>query len=150
MFLLKHWGHILMSVMAVLVIKTIVVAIGLHALGFSRKASVLGGLSLAQISEISLFLMAHAHEYHLISRHLYLMVVATTVVLLVLTPLSIHAFSGIDRAEYKVQYHGSALSTWFYSLFHQPKQQQQHHHHHQSGGASYDPKNDKNKYGQTV
>ena len=92
-----------MSVAMVMLVKMTVVGVGLQTLGFSRKAAVLGGLSLAQVSEVSLFLMARAHEYHLISRYLYLMVVATTVVLLVLTPLSIHAFNGVDRSTYKLR-----------------------------------------------
>jgi predicted Kef-type K+ transport protein len=80
---MNHLGKIIMCVIAVMAIKIAVVSLGLQTLGFSVRASILGGLSLAQISEISLFLVARAHEYHLISRHTYLMVVATTVVLLV-------------------------------------------------------------------
>lgn len=141
MFLIKHGGHIFMAVVFVIVIKVVVVAIGLQAMGFSKKASFLGGLSLAHISEISLFLMAHAHEYQLISRHQYLMMVATTVMLLVLTPLSIHAFIGIDRSEYKIKGNDTVLSKVFNSFFQQPSY---HLHHHDSGSFS------RSKLGQIV
>lgn len=116
LFLAHHAPYILLSVMVVLAIKIAVVSLGMRALGFSTKASVLGGLSLAQISELSLFLVARAQEYQLISRHVYLMVVATTIVLLVLTPLSAHAFRGIDRSEYRTMVSKSAFSKWWNSI----------------------------------
>lgn len=100
--MVNHAGLILICVFVVMSIKVSMVALGMRTLGFSRKAAILGGLSLAQISELSLFLVARAHEYRLISRKVYLLVVATTIVLLVLTPLSSHAFRGMDRSEYKV------------------------------------------------
>jgi predicted Kef-type K+ transport protein len=101
--------------MLVLAIKVAAVAIGMRALGFSSKAALLGGLSLGQISELSLFLVARAQEYRLISRHVYLIVVATTVVLLVLTPLSVHAFRGVKQSEYMalVPSHKTAFSRWW-------------------------------------
>lgn len=102
LFLLHHAGLILGCVLAVLLIKITAVSVGMRSLGFSRKASLLGGLSLAQISELSLFLVARAHEYRLISRRTYLLVVATTVVLLMLTPISAGAFRHLDRAEYRL------------------------------------------------
>lgn len=97
---MNHAGLILGCVLVVLVIKVFAVAAGMRSLGFSRKAALLGGLSLAQISELSLFLVARAHEYRLITRRTYLIVVATTVVLLMLTPISAHLFRHLDRAEY--------------------------------------------------
>jgi predicted Kef-type K+ transport protein len=115
-FLANHAGDIIVCVLVVLVIKIAVVSLGMRALGFSTRASVLGGLSLAQISELSLFLVARAQEYRLISRHVYLMVVATTIVLLVLTPLSAHAFRGIDRSEYRAVVARSAFSKWWNSI----------------------------------
>ena len=113
MFIVNHAGQIALCVVLVLLIKTAVVALGMQALGFSLHASLLGGLSLAQISEVSLFLIARAHEFSLISRHVYLIVVATTIVLLVLTPLSSHAFRGIDRSKYKLATSQSPLSRWW-------------------------------------
>ena len=115
-FLANHAGWILFCVVLVLAIKITAVSLGMRALGFSFKASLLGGLSMAQISELSLFLVARAQEYRLISRHVYLMVVATTIVLLVLTPLSSHAFRGVDRSEYKAVVSRSAFSRWWHSV----------------------------------
>lgn len=110
-FLVNHIGNLLFWVITVLLIKIMIITIVMSSLGFSLRASFLSGLSLAQISEMSLFLVARAHEYRLISRHSYLLVVATTVVLLALTPLSMHAFKGIDRSEYKVS---NTSSRWLH------------------------------------
>jgi Kef-type K+ transport system membrane component KefB len=112
LFLIHHAGTIVLCVAAVLLIKIVTVSIGMRALGYSVKASLLGALSMAHISELSLFLVSRAQEYKLISRHVYLMVVATTVVLLILTPFSSHAFKGVDRSEYKVGVHKSPFARW--------------------------------------
>lgn len=101
--------------LVVLAIKITIVSLGMRSLGYSVKASLLGGLSLGQISELSLFLVARAHEYRLISRRTYLMVVATTIVLLVLTPLTSHAFRNVERSEYKAvtALHKSPFVQWW-------------------------------------
>ena len=112
LFLVHHAGTIVLCVAAVLLIKIVTVSVGMRALGYSIKASLLGALSMAHISELSLFLVSRAQEHKLISRHVYLMVVATTVVLLILTPFSSHAFKGVDRSEYKVGVHKSPFARW--------------------------------------
>ena len=112
-FLAHHAATIVLCVVVVLAIKILAVTLGMRALGYSTKASFLGALSMAHISELSLFLVSRAQEYKLISRHVYLVVVATTVVLLMLTPLSSHAFKGVDRSEFKVQALKSPFAQWW-------------------------------------
>eukprot|EP00624_Nannochloropsis_granulata_P001432 evm.model.NODE_1713_length_9031_cov_19.234304.3 len=110
LFLLHHMGTIVLCVTAVLLIKILTVSIGMRVLGYSLKASLLGALYMAHISELSLFLVSRAQEYKLISRHVYLMVVATTIILLILTPFASHAFKGVDRNEYKKGVHKSIFA----------------------------------------
>ncbi|GAB5030895.1 sodium hydrogen exchanger [Nannochloropsis oceanica] len=110
LFLVHHMGTIVLCVTAVLLIKIATVSIGMRVLDYSLKASLLGALSMAHISELSLFLVSRAQEYKLISRHVYLMVVATTIILLILTPFASHAFKGVDRNEYKKGIHKSIFA----------------------------------------
>lgn len=112
-FLAHHAGTILLCVAVMIVIKVASVSLGMRSLGYSLKASVLGALSMAQISELSLFLVSRAQEYKLISRQVYLMVVATTVVLLMLTPFSSHALKHLERVESKVGVNKSSNACWF-------------------------------------
>jgi hypothetical protein len=112
-FLAHHAGTILLCVAVMIVIKVASVSLGMRSLGYSLKASVLGALSMAQISELSLFLVSRAQEYKLISRQVYLMVVATTVVLLMLTPFSSHALKHLERVESKVGVNKSSNARWF-------------------------------------
>ena len=95
-----HVGAISAHVACVFGLKLGVVGLTMRALGFSWSAALAAGATLAQISEVSLFMVARAQQLGLLSRGAYLMVLATTVVLLAFGPLAVHAARWIDRKDF--------------------------------------------------
>ncbi|XP_021893298.1 K(+) efflux antiporter 4 [Carica papaya] len=86
-FLWNHVDILLAAVLLVIVIKTIVVAIVVKAFGYSNKTSLLVGMSLAQIGEFAFVLLSRASNLHLVEGKLYLLLLGTTALSLVTTPL---------------------------------------------------------------
>ncbi|KAL5572499.1 hypothetical protein UlMin_022096 [Ulmus minor] len=86
-FLWNHVDILLAAVILVIIIKTIVVAIVVKGFGYNNKTSLLVGMSLAQIGEFSFVLLSRASNLHLVEGKLYLLLLGTTALSLVTTPL---------------------------------------------------------------
>ncbi|GMY17434.1 K(+) efflux antiporter 5 [Fagus crenata] len=86
-FLWSHVDILLASVILVVVIKTAVVAIVTKAFGYSIRISFTVGVLLAQIGEFSFVLLSRASNLHLIEGKMYLLLLGTTALSLVTTPL---------------------------------------------------------------
>ncbi|XP_038986310.1 K(+) efflux antiporter 6-like isoform X3 [Phoenix dactylifera] len=98
-FLWNHVDILLAAVILVIIIKTIVVTAVVRGFGYSNKISVLVGMSLAQIGEFSFVLLSRASNLHLVEvitsifnsflvkGKLYLLLLGTTALSLVTTPL---------------------------------------------------------------
>ncbi|KAG0492157.1 hypothetical protein HPP92_005555 [Vanilla planifolia] len=86
-FLWNHVDILLASVILVIIIKTVVVTIVVKGFGYSNKTSLLVGMSLAQIGEFAFVLLSRASNLHLVEGKLYLLLLGTTALSLVTTPL---------------------------------------------------------------
>ncbi|XP_014753157.1 K(+) efflux antiporter 6 isoform X2 [Brachypodium distachyon] len=86
-FLWNHVDILLAAVILVITIKTFIVAIVVKGFGYSNKTSLLVGMSLAQIGEFAFVLLSRASSIHLIEGKLYLLLLGTTALSLVTTPL---------------------------------------------------------------
>ncbi|CAL9163370.1 unnamed protein product [Musa hybrid cultivar] len=86
-FLWNHVDILLASVILVVIVKTVVVTIVVKAFGYSIRTAFLVGLSLAQIGEFAFVLLSRASNLHLIEGKMYLLLLGTTALSLVTTPL---------------------------------------------------------------
>ncbi|GLT79064.1 hypothetical protein SLA2020_505720 [Shorea laevis] len=86
-FLWNHVDILLAAVLLVIVIKTMVVATVVKGFGYNQKTSLLVGMSLAQIGEFAFVLLSRASNLHLVEGKLYLLLLGTTALSLVTTPL---------------------------------------------------------------
>jgi len=91
LYLLGHFWQILAWCLVVIAVKFTTGFVAMRRLGFTSIASYTAGFSLGQVSEVSLFFMAKSQHLGLVSRHTYLMAVATTVILMGLSPFTSHA-----------------------------------------------------------
>ena len=99
-YLQNHASLVVAHVLFVVCVKVCVTAPVVYCLGFSRQASAGAGAVFAQVSEVALFVAARAHELELLARHTYLDVLSTTIVLLAVNPLVIHALRRVDRRHF--------------------------------------------------
>ncbi|XP_057478243.1 K(+) efflux antiporter 6-like isoform X1 [Actinidia eriantha] len=86
-FLWNHVDILLASVILVIIVKTIVITVVVKGFGYSNKTSLLVGMSLAQIGEFAFVLLSRASNLHLVEGKLYLLLLGTTALSLVTTPL---------------------------------------------------------------
>ncbi|KAI4376545.1 hypothetical protein MLD38_014294 [Melastoma candidum] len=86
-FLWNHVDILLAAVLLVIVIKTAVVTTVVKGFGYSNKTSLLVGMSLAQIGEFAFVLLSRASNLQIIEGKLYLLLLGTTALSLVTTPL---------------------------------------------------------------
>ncbi|PKA57214.1 K(+) efflux antiporter 4 [Apostasia shenzhenica] len=86
-FLWNHVDILLASVILVIIIKTVIVTTVVKGFGYSNKTSLLVGMSLAQIGEFAFVLLSRASNLHLVEGKLYLLLLGTTALSLVTTPL---------------------------------------------------------------
>ncbi|KAL4339661.1 hypothetical protein GQ457_08G003240 [Hibiscus cannabinus] len=86
-FLWNHVDILVAAVILVIVIKTIVVAAVVKGFRYSNRTSLLVGMSLAQIGEFAFVLLSRASNLHLVEGKLYLLLLGTTALSLVTTPL---------------------------------------------------------------
>ncbi|KAJ0968663.1 hypothetical protein J5N97_025580 [Dioscorea zingiberensis] len=86
-FLWNHVDILLASVILVVVVKTVVVTVVVKAFGYGIRTSILVGLSLAQIGEFAFVLLSRASNLHLVEGKMYLLLLGTTALSLVTTPL---------------------------------------------------------------
>lgn len=95
-----HFGAIAGRVLFVIVVKVSIVAPLVYGLGFSEAAALGAGAAFAQVSEVALFVTARAHDLELVTRHTYLDVLSTTIVLLAVAPLFVHVLRRVDRRQF--------------------------------------------------
>ncbi|XP_069142907.1 K(+) efflux antiporter 4 isoform X4 [Solanum lycopersicum] len=86
-FLWNHIDILVAAVILVIVIKTVVVAAVVKGFGYTNKAAILVGMSLAQIGEFAFVLLSRASNLHLIEGKVYMLLLGTTALSLVTTPL---------------------------------------------------------------
>ncbi|XP_010266997.1 PREDICTED: K(+) efflux antiporter 4-like isoform X2 [Nelumbo nucifera] len=86
-FLWNHVDILLAAVILVIIIKTFVIATVVKGFGYNNKTSILVGMSLAQIGEFAFVLLSRASNLHLVEGKLYLLLLGTTALSLVTTPL---------------------------------------------------------------
>ncbi|KAL6226664.1 hypothetical protein ACLB2K_000625 [Fragaria x ananassa] len=86
-FLWNHVDILLAAVLLVIVVKTVVVATVVKGFGYNNKTSLLVGMSLAQIGEFAFVLLSRASNLHLVEGKLYVLLLGTTALSLVTTPL---------------------------------------------------------------
>ncbi|XP_052186971.1 K(+) efflux antiporter 5 [Diospyros lotus] len=86
-FLWSHVDILLASVILVIVVKTTIVAVVTKAFGYSTRTSFLVGVLLAQIGEFAFVLLSHATNLHLVEGKMYLLLLGTTALSLVTTPV---------------------------------------------------------------
>ncbi|KAK3022201.1 hypothetical protein RJ639_047023, partial [Escallonia herrerae] len=86
-FLWTHVDILLASVILVIVIKTTVAATITKVFGYSSRTSFLVGVMLAQIGEFAFVLLSRASNLHLVEGKMYLLLLGTTALSLVTTPV---------------------------------------------------------------
>ncbi|XP_059453391.1 K(+) efflux antiporter 6 [Corylus avellana] len=86
-FLWNHVDILLASVILVIIIKTIIIATVVKGFGYNNKTAILVGMSLAQIGEFAFVLLSRASNLHLVEGKVYLLLLGTTALSLVTTPL---------------------------------------------------------------
>ncbi|WVZ55283.1 hypothetical protein U9M48_005964 [Paspalum notatum var. saurae] len=86
-FLWNHVDILLAAVILVIIVKTIVVTVVVKAFGYSIRTAFVVGLSLAQIGEFAFVLLSRASHLHLVGGKMYLLLLGTTALSLVTTPL---------------------------------------------------------------
>ncbi|ONK70010.1 uncharacterized protein A4U43_C05F29270 [Asparagus officinalis] len=86
-FLWNHVDILLAAVILVVVVKTIIVTSVVKGFGYTNKTSLLVGMSLAQIGEFAFVLLSRASNLHLVEGKVYLLLLGTTALSLVTTPL---------------------------------------------------------------
>ncbi|XWS61054.1 hypothetical protein CRYUN_Cryun07bG0092800 [Craigia yunnanensis] len=86
-FLWNHVDILLAAVILVIVVKTTVAAVVSKAFGYSFRTSFHVGVLLAQIGEFAFVLLSRASNLHLVEGKMYLLLLGTTALSLVTTPL---------------------------------------------------------------
>ncbi|XP_048609734.1 K(+) efflux antiporter 5 isoform X2 [Brassica napus] len=86
-FLWNHVDILLASVILVIVVKTAIAAIVVKAFRYNIKISFHVGVLLAQIGEFAFVLLSRASNLHVIEGKMYLLLLGTTALSLVTTPL---------------------------------------------------------------
>ncbi|KAI3471074.1 hypothetical protein Pfo_027737 [Paulownia fortunei] len=86
-FLWTHVDILLASVILVVAVKTTVAAVITKAFGYSLRTSFIVGVLLAQIGEFAVVLLGRASNLHLVEGKMYLLLLGTTALSLVTTPI---------------------------------------------------------------
>ncbi|KAL8049782.1 hypothetical protein ABFX02_06G041700 [Erythranthe guttata] len=86
-FLWTHVDILLASVILVIVVKTAVAAGITKAFGYSLRTSFIVGVLLAQIGEFAFVLLSRASNLHIVEGKMYLLLLGTTALSLVSTPI---------------------------------------------------------------
>lgn len=86
-FLWNHIDILVAAVILVIIIKTIVFSLVVRGFGYNNKTSLMVGMSLAQIGEFAFVLLSRASNLKLIEGKLYMLLLGTTALSLVTTPL---------------------------------------------------------------
>jgi predicted Kef-type K+ transport protein len=97
-FLWQHAAPLLLCVALVLLAKGAVVALVVRAFGYDARTAAATGLALAQVGEFSFALLAKASALRLVQRPVYLLLLGTTALSLLATPLLFRAHPALTRA----------------------------------------------------
>jgi hypothetical protein len=87
MYVLEHAVDVIRLVIIVLAVKLAVVSAAMRWARFSTNVALVAGVLMAQIGEYSLLFTGHAHSIGIISRQLYLNVLAAAVLTMATAPL---------------------------------------------------------------
>ncbi|XP_024437737.2 K(+) efflux antiporter 5 isoform X5 [Populus trichocarpa] len=115
-FLWNHVDILLASVILVIVVKTTIAAAVTKAFGYSIRTSFHVGVLLAQIGEFAFVLLSRASNLHLIEGKMYLLLLGTTALSLVTTPLLFKLIPNVMNLGILLQWFPSESSTpnkWF-------------------------------------
>lgn len=96
-FLWLHLDVLVMSVFAVIIFKTTLIAVVVRAFGYNLYTSFTVGVSLAQVGELSFVLLSRASGANLVERKLYLLLLGTTALSLIFTPTLFRATPSLLR-----------------------------------------------------
>ncbi|KAE9446333.1 hypothetical protein C3L33_21769, partial [Rhododendron williamsianum] len=94
-FLWNHVDILLASVILVFIVKSILITVVVKGFGYNNRTSV--GMSLAQIGEFAFVLLSRASNLHLVEGKLYLLLLGTTALSLVTTPLLFKLIPAVVR-----------------------------------------------------
>ncbi|XP_024533320.1 K(+) efflux antiporter 6 [Selaginella moellendorffii] len=86
-FLWTHIDILVASLVLVLVSKLFVISVVVKAFGYNTRTALMVGISLAQVGEFAFVLLSRAWNLHLLQKKLYLLLLGTTALSLVTTPL---------------------------------------------------------------
>ncbi|XP_049395596.1 K(+) efflux antiporter 5 [Solanum stenotomum] len=86
-FLWTHVDILLASVILVIVFKTTVATVITKVFGYNIRTSIIVGLLLAQIGEFAFVLLSRASNLHIVQGKMYLLLLGTTALSLVTTPV---------------------------------------------------------------
>ncbi|KAF9668271.1 hypothetical protein SADUNF_Sadunf15G0111600 [Salix dunnii] len=115
-FLWNHVDILLASVILVIIVKTTIAAAVTKAFGYSIRTSFLVGVLLAQIGEFAFVLLSRASNLHLVEGKMYLLLLGTTALSLVTTPLLFKLIPNVMNLGVLLQWFPSENSTpnkWF-------------------------------------
>ncbi|XP_047341578.1 K(+) efflux antiporter 5 [Impatiens glandulifera] len=104
-FLWSHVDILLAAVILVIVVKTTIVAVITKAFGYNTRTSFLVGVLLAQVGEFAFVLLSRASNLHLVEGKMYLLLLGTTALSLVTTPVLFKLIPAMM--------HLGALMHWF-------------------------------------
>ncbi|XP_044480065.1 K(+) efflux antiporter 4-like isoform X1 [Mangifera indica] len=110
-FLWNHVDILLAAVLLVIVVKTAVVATVVKGFNYSNKTSLLVGMSLAQIGEFAFVLLSRASNLHLVEGKLYLLLLGTTALSLVTTPLLFKLIPAVVNLGVQLRWFSPDLSS---------------------------------------
>ncbi len=96
-FVFQHWPLLLTIVIVIITIKTLIVIGVLKAFSYSGRIAVLAGAGLFQIGEFGFILAQGGVLAGFASRDFYNLIIASAIVTMLLTPLSMSLFSRIYR-----------------------------------------------------
>lgn len=86
-FLWVHLDVLLASLLVVIVFKCSLITLVVRAFGYTTRTSFTVGMSMAQVGEFSFVLLSRASNLGLVQRKLYLLLLGTTALSLVATPI---------------------------------------------------------------
>jgi len=92
-FVLDHWALVAMTMAIIILIKILVVFVIIRLFGYSNRIATLSSAGLFQIGEFSFILAAGGVEVGILSAHNYSIIIASAIVTLLLTPLSMSLVS---------------------------------------------------------
>ena len=88
-FLIDNWSIILLTVVSIFTIKVVAITGIVLLFGYSTRIAILAAVGLFQIGEFSFIIAQGGLETGVISEHFYSVILASAVITMILTPLSV-------------------------------------------------------------